>query len=247
MLPPMSMRRPIGSASPKLVLAKSSLTTATGSVPWRSRSVISRPRTIGICMVVKNRGPVHRTRVPSRRPPVDRDRVRAAGPDERGMRQRHVAHARHLAQATPQIGIEVGDSGLRIAGLRRVQLEQQHVVAVEPERYRLEIRERPDEQACRDQQQERGRDLRHHQHLRQARACGAQPRARLADRSIPEPRHQRRTGRLQRRRQAEQHAAHQRQRQRDEQHVPIQFGVERERLLAVGEPAASTRACRRRR
>ena len=98
------------------------------------------------------------------------------------MRQRRVAHAGNLAQATPQVGIEGGDPGLRIAGLRRIQLEQQHVVAIEAERNRLEIRERPHEQAGGDQQQQRDRDLRHHQRLRQAQArepvAQARPRAR---------------------------------------------------------------------
>jgi hypothetical protein len=37
---------------------------ATEGEPGRSRSSISRPRGIGICMVVKNSGPVFRMRVP---------------------------------------------------------------------------------------------------------------------------------------------------------------------------------------
>ena len=183
----MAMRRPIGCASPKLVRAKSSLTTTTGQ---RSLAIALRDLTAPEDRDLHGReeaGSGPQDSRASRRLPVDRDRVRAAGPDERGMRQRHVAHARHVAQAAPQIGIEIGDPRLRIAGLRRIQLEQQHVVAVEPERHRLEIRQRPDEQAGRDQQQERRRDLRHDEPLRQARACGTQPRARLADRSIPEP------------------------------------------------------------
>ena len=168
---------------------------------------------------------------------VDRDRVRAAGPDERGMRQRRVAHARNLAADDAADRRRRRRPGLRIAGLRRIQLEQQHVLAIEAERHRLEIRQRPHEQAGRHQQQQRDRDLRHHQHLRQAQArdAVAQTRPRLADRPISERRHQRRTRRLQRGREAEQHAAQQRQRQRDAEHMPVQFGVQRESLLAVGQ------------
>ena len=68
---------------------------------------------------------------PARRHAVDRDWVRSAGPDERSMRQRRVADAGNLAEAAPQIGIESRDPGLRIAGLRRIQLEQQHALAIE--------------------------------------------------------------------------------------------------------------------
>ena len=147
------------------------------------------------------------------------------------------AHAGNLAQATPQLGVEGGDLGLRVSGLRGIHLEQQHVVAIEPEWDGLEIRERPHEQACGDQQQQRDGDLRHHERLRRAwtRDAVTHARAPLGDGCVFQRRHQGRTGQLQRGSEAEQQAAEQRQPQRDGQHVPVQFGVERESLLSVGQ------------
>ena len=121
-------------------------------------------------MVVKNRGPAYRMPVRSVGRPLTVTGCRPAGSDERGMRQRHFAHARNLAQASLQVGIEGGDPRLRIAGLRGIQLEEQHVVAIEPQGDRVEIRERPHEEARRDQQQQRDRDLRDDEDLRQAQA-----------------------------------------------------------------------------
>ena len=55
------------------------------------------------------------------------------------------------------------------------------------------------------------------------------------DGHAPERRHHRRARRLNGRRQAEQHAAHHRESERDEQHAPVQIGVEGKGLVPVGE------------
>ena len=77
----------------------------------------------------------------------------------------------------------------------------------------VQIRERPHEQARRHEQQERDRDLRHHQCAAQAQPAEAGDDSRLgAVRTSLSAGIDVRAGRLQRRRQAEQHAAEHRQR-----------------------------------
>ena len=47
-----------------------------------------------------------------------------------------------------------------MSGLNSIHIEQQHVVAIEPDFDRVEIGERANEQTCPDQQQQRNGDLR---------------------------------------------------------------------------------------
>ena len=126
------------------------------------------------------------------------------------------AHAGNLANALPQVVVERGGARLRISGLRRVQLEQQQVVAIEAERNRLQVGQRAHEQPGANEQQHQQRDLRRRPALR-GRAV-----AREARLDVLQRRHQRRPRRLNRRREAEEHAAQHRQRDRDGEHAPVQ-------------------------
>ena len=70
------------------------------------------------------------------------------------MRQRGLANPGNPTQATPQIAVERGAAGIGISCLRCVQFEQQDVLAIEPQWNRVEIRQRPHEQAGGDQHQQ---------------------------------------------------------------------------------------------
>ena len=169
-------------------------------------------------------------------------------PDDRAPRQRRAGHAGDLAETTAQILVEGRGLRRRQARLRCVEIEQQQVLAVEPEGHRLEIRERPPEEAGGDEQQQRNRDLRHDQSLRQLdpRDAGEQAAARAAGRRILQRRQQSRTGGLKRRRQAEHDAAQHGQSKSDEEHTPVEVGVQRETLLSVREEAGQhADACHR--
>ena len=153
------------------------------------------------------------------------------------MRQRCGPHTGNRREAAPQFGVERGGSRHRIPGLGRVQLEQQHVLGIEAERHRFEIRKRLTKQPGSHQQQQQERDLTNNERLLQAQTRNhvAPNTTRLTGARVLQLRHQRRTRRLNRGREAEQHPAQHRQAHRDGEHVPVQFGVKGESRITVGQ------------
>ncbi len=188
-------------------------------------------------MVVKNEGPVFRMRVPANALARHADRDLPASTDERRVRKACALHAWNRVEPSSKIGIETRDLGIDVTGLAGVQIEQQDVLAVETELNGLQVRQRAHEEAGGDEQKQRNRDLRDHEQLAQARPPKPIARAALpaADANFLEGRHDVRSSRLNGRRQTEQHAAHERQHERHDQNVPVQFRSEREVLLSVGQ------------
>ena len=119
-----------------------------------------------------------------------------------------------------------------MSGLPGVQLERQHVLPVESELNRRQIRKRPQKQAGRDQDQQRDGDLRNHQDAAQAEAAKPVP-ARFAGPRFLERRHEVHPRRLERRSKPEQHARQKRERGHHGQHVPVQFGAQSEVLVSI--------------
>ena len=150
------------------------------------------------------------------------------------MSQRSRAYAWQLGKPIAQVVVERCGARSGISRLRCVEIEQQHVVRVESQWNGLQVRERPREQAGADEQQQQQRDLGDEQYLLQLQPRQAVPREH-AGASILERGHQRRPRRLDGRYEPEQQAADQRQPHRDHQHRPVDAGLQRQGLIAVGE------------
>ncbi len=75
------------------------------------------------------------------------DRQPGPGSDERVFREGHVPHAGYRAEPSAQVAVEVDNLRVVVSGFLRIHLEQQHVVTVEAEFDRLQIRQGPHEES----------------------------------------------------------------------------------------------------
>ncbi len=82
------------------------------------------------------------------------DRQSSPGVDQRIVRETNAAHARDRAEPFAQIAVERGDLRVVVAGLPGIQLEQQHILAIEAEFDRLQIRKCSHEEPSRNQHQQ---------------------------------------------------------------------------------------------
>ena len=153
------------------------------------------------------------------------------------LRQARAAHFGKHAEAVREVGVEVGECRVFVAGLSRVELEDQQVLLVEAEFHGAQVRERVDEQTGGDDQQQRNGDLRHHQDAAEAKA-EAEPARSHVSRTGPDFLQCRREihfGGLQRGGKAEDDAGGDRQREREAQHGPVQTGAQDGLSVAIAE------------
>src|SRR5213594_1450480 len=142
--------------------------TATGLEPGWSRSSISRPARIGICIVVRKRGPAARTRASSMViAPIFIGRlIGSARP------ALMIEDCESVALLTPdrfeelaQVRVKNGDLRVAKSGLARIQREQKDVLASVSQLDGVQLVECPDKQTGGDQDEKRDRDLGDHQNV----------------------------------------------------------------------------------
>ena len=89
-------------------------------------------------------------------------------------------NSRQGAERLQQTAVEGVDILVTVTRFPRVQLEQQHVFAIEAELDRLQVRQRSHEESSRYQHQQRDPDLSHDERVSQAHARERMARARFA-------------------------------------------------------------------
>jgi hypothetical protein len=143
------------------------------------------------------------------------------------MRERHVAKAGRLVETASEIGVKRSRLSPRAPCLCGVDIEQQQTVWIESELDGLEVREGSCKQTRGHEQQQRHDQLRDDQRLHRSHPRPeARPPTRIRKQHLLQCRDQRRPGGLQRRREAEEKAARNREHKSDGEDTPVETGVD---------------------
>ena len=150
------------------------------------------------------------------------------------IRKTHSADSWNRAELRPQAVIKGDNLGIVVSCLPGIYLEGQHVFPAESKLDRRQVRERPQEQSGRYEDEQRHTDLRNHQNAAQAQtpkpasARDACPQFLERGDKIP-------VSRLQRRRKSEEDSCEQGERGHHRQHMPVQLRAQGKVFASIGQ------------